>query len=322
MTNSGTGDNGGMAQTGFLANGFHVWDDRPADEVTRIDIDGRTVVAYSYGKGEEVLFCLNGGPGLPCDYLRDPHVPLTEAGYRIVSYDQLGTGASDHPDDPSLWSIERYADEVETVLDTLGLERVHFLGHSWGGWCGIEYAVRHPARIKSMVLANTSADMPHLIGEIEGHRNALGAETVAMMQMFEARQDYDHPAYKAAVTLLDYRHIRRLADAPKPALASKDGFNYPIFLAMQGANEYHYIGNLIGWNRLANLADFTWPTLVFNGQHDALTPACGRRMHEVLPNSQIHVFPNSSHSPFYEEPEAYRALLLDFLGRAAKEGTG
>src|SRR5262249_49549050 len=83
---------------------------------------------YSAGKGGEALFLLNGGPGIPCDYLRDPLLPLVEAGYRVVTYDQLGTGESDKPKDKSLWTIGRYVEEVETVRQTLGLGRIHLLG--------------------------------------------------------------------------------------------------------------------------------------------------------------------------------------------------
>jgi proline iminopeptidase len=302
-----------MAETGIAEDGFVVWTHREPDETVAIDVSGHRVVAYSYGTGEEVLFLLNGGPGLPCDYLRDPHLPLVDHGYRIVVHDQLGTGASDHPDDPSLWTLERYVEEVEAVLAALGLDRVHFLGHSWGGWCGIEYAVRHPGRIRSMILANTAADIPHLMGEIEGLRNALGPQTVAMMQRFEAEGRTDHPAYAAAVDLLDHRHIRRTRARPAPVQRSKDGFNYPIFLAIQGPNEYHYTGSIRSFSRLAEMAAFDWPTLVVGGQHDALTPACARLMHAAVPGSRIRIFPASSHSPFYEEPREYRRTLIDFL---------
>lgn len=311
----------GMAETGRLAEGFVVWDDRPADETIEITLrSGHRVTAYSYGAGPEVLFLLNGGPGLPCDYLRDPHVPLAAEGFRVVTYDQLGTGRSDHPDDASLWTIERYVEEVEDVLTALGLERVHFLGHSWGGWCGIEYALTYPARIASMVLANTCADIPHLMAEIDALRGALGPETVAMMQRFEAEGRYDHPAYDAAVTLLDYRHIRRLPERPLPAARSKAGFNYPIYFAVQGPNEYHYIGSITSWRRLDRLHEFTWPVLIINGRHDVLTPACGMRMKDAMPGAEIAIMANSSHSPFYEEPVVYRRRLLDFLIRQRREG--
>lgn len=305
-----------MAERSVLADGFVVWDDRPADATHEIEVGGgHQVKAYSYGEGDEVLFLLNGGPGLPCNYLRAPLVPLAQHGYRVVVHDQLGTGASDHPDDSSLWTLARYVEEVEAVLDALDLKRVHFLGHSWGGWCGIEYALTYPQRIASMVLSNTAADIPHLMREIDGLRRALGSETVAMLQRFEAIGQYQHPAYQAAIDLLDYRHIRRLPERPKPAADSKAGFNMPIYVAVQGPNEYHYTGSITSWNRIDQLHRFTWPTLVINGQFDVLTPSCGRRMHEVLPNGEIRIFQNSSHSPFYEEPRAYRQTLLDFLGR-------
>ena len=105
---------------------------------------GYKVVTYSFGAGDEVVLCLNGGPGLPCDYLREPHACLADHGYRVVAYDQLGFGAL-----PAgrrrLWTIERYAEEVETVREALGLGRVHLLGQSWGGWLSIEYGVTFPA---------------------------------------------------------------------------------------------------------------------------------------------------------------------------------
>ncbi|MBO0661159.1 proline iminopeptidase-family hydrolase [Jiella sp. MQZ9-1] len=297
-------------------HGFRVWEHRAPDERRVITLDsGHKVVGYSYGAGDEVVFLLNGGPGLPCDYLRDPHLPLTDLGFRVVVHDQLGTGASDRPDDAGLWTMARSVDEVEAVLDSFGLERVHFLGHSWGGWCGIEYALTHPERIGSMVLANTAADIPHLLGEITRLRSALGPETEAMMQRFEAEERYDHPAYRAAVDLLDHRHLRRTAARPDSVQRSKDGFNAPIFMAIQGPNEYCYTGSIRDWNRLADLARFDWPVLIVGGKNDVLTPACAARMHHAIARSQIGIFPNSSHAPFYEEPEAYRAMLVDFFRR-------
>ena len=298
--------------TGRLANGFVVWQDRVPD-ITDVDVGGHRVRVYSYGSGDEVLFLLNGGPGLPCDYLREPHLPLVDHGYRVVVHDQLGTGQSDHPDDPGLWTLARYVDEVEAVLDALHLTRVHFLGHSWGGWCGIDYALKYPDRIASMILADTCADIPHLLGEIDRHRDALGSETVAMMQRHEAEANYDHPAYAAAVELLDFRHFRRMPERPLPGLRSQAGFNHPIFLQIQGPNEYHYTGSIRSFRRLDAIGAFRWPTLIVQGQHDGLPPSCGRLMHDAIPGSQIRIFANSSHSPFYEEPEAYRATLLAFL---------
>jgi proline iminopeptidase len=74
------------------------------------------------------------------------------------------------------------------------------------------------------------------------------------------------------------------------------------------------------WNRVPAMGAITTPCLVVAGRYDELTPACAFLMHDALPDSRIHIFPHSSHMPFYEEPDAYFAVLEAFLDevRAAK----
>lgn len=108
-------------------------DERSLDQTVSVKIDGGyEVVTYHFGKGDEVLLCLNGGPGLPCDYLREPHARLAGQGYRVIAYDQLGCGRSDKPDDTSLWNVPRYVQELEQIVLALDLPKVHLLGHSCG----------------------------------------------------------------------------------------------------------------------------------------------------------------------------------------------
>jgi proline iminopeptidase len=288
---------------------------RPKESKKRVKIGRYRVVTYSYGSGSEVVFLLNGGPGLPCNYLREPLLRLVAEGFRVVTYDQLGCGASDKPKDESLWTIGRYVEEVETVRNALGLGKVHLLGHSWGGWLSIDYALAHAGAIKSLLLSNTCADMPHLVGELNRLRAGLGPETVAMMQRHEAMGSIDHPTYQAAITILNYRHVLRLDHWPKPAMDSLSDWNMDVYGPMQGPNEFLYTGNLKDWNRIPYLHRIKVPTLIMCGQHDEMTPACALRMHLALPRSEVTVFPNSAHMPMYEEPEPYFQRVLAFLNK-------
>ncbi len=283
-------------------------------EVVDVQVDGYKVVTYSYGTGDNVLFLLNGGPGLPCDYLRDPHIPLANEGYRVIAFDQLGCGNSDRPEDSALWCISRYVEEVETVRKALGLEHVHLLGQSWGGWLSIEYALTYPDAIRSLILANTCGDLPHLTTELNRMRDALGSETVAMMLHHEALGTLDHPEYQAAITILNYRHVCRLKEWPRSLLASVEDWNMGPYGTMQGPNEFLYIGNLKDWNRIPDMHQLQMPTLIVTGTHDEIGPACALKMDNVLPNSEVVIFPNSSHVPFYEEPDDYFKALKGFLG--------
>jgi proline iminopeptidase len=307
--------NGADFAPAALSSGVPMWREIEADERTEIDIGGYKVVAYSFGHGDETVLCLNGGPGLPCDYLRDAHSCLIDQGYRVIAFDQLGTGASDRPTDPSLWTITRYVEETEKVRTALGLGKVHLLGHSWGGWLAIEYALTYPDALKSLILEDTAADLPLLARELERLRGALGPETVAMMLAHEADGTLDHPEYQAAITILNYRHVCRLREWPAPINRSLADWNMGPYGTMQGPNEFLYIGNLKDWDRSHDLGRIKVPALITVGQHDEITTVCAAQMKRGLKDAELHVFPNSSHMPFYEEPAAYYPALLSFLAK-------
>jgi proline iminopeptidase len=287
--------------------------ERQPDDSFQVTVHGHEVTVYSFGRGDEVLFCLNGGPGLPCDYVRDSHSLMADHGYRVVIHDQLGTGQSDKPADKSLWTIGRYVEEVEMVRKALGLGRVHLLGQSWGTWLGFEYLLTYPEGAKTFVCANGTGEVPLHLQDLARLRGALGPETVAMMARHEAEGTTDHPEYKAAVTILDYRHVCRLDEWPAPLKRSMAGINMDIYGTMWGPNEFTCIGSLKDWDRLADLHRVTQPVLVVCGMHDELTPDSAARVARALPKAQLKVFKNSAHMPFFEEPEAYQATLKAFL---------
>jgi proline-specific peptidase len=109
-----------------------------------ISVDGYQVWYRRVGHGGIPLLLLHGGPGAGHDYLEPLEALATDR--TVVFYDQLGCGKSDQPDDRSLWRMERFVAEVDTVRRALYLERMHLLGQSWGGWLAIEYLLTHSPR--------------------------------------------------------------------------------------------------------------------------------------------------------------------------------
>ncbi len=92
-----------------------VHEHRP-DETHRVAVQGGEVAVYSFGEGSEVLLCPHGGPGLPCDYVRDGHSIMTERGYRVVAKEYI---AAQDPDDPGVLVLSRFAGAAEQLTEAL-----------------------------------------------------------------------------------------------------------------------------------------------------------------------------------------------------------
>ena len=102
------------------------------------------------------VLLLHGGPGATHEYFEafDSYVPAASIEYYY--YDQLGSAYSDQPDEPDLWELPRFVDELEQVRQALRLDRTSFylLGHSWGGILAMEYALKYQQHLKGLIISN------------------------------------------------------------------------------------------------------------------------------------------------------------------------
>lgn len=286
------------------------------DRVLRIPVEGGRVVAYVYGdSNRETVLCVNGGPGVSSEHMRGPFRRLAEQGFRLIIHDQLGTGASDRPHDPGLWSLRRYVSEVEAVRAELGGGKVHLLGHSWGGWLGIEYAVTHPDKLKSCIFSSTAANMRVHLEELRRLLSAFGTETLEMIDRMEQAGQLDSPLYKAICTLFYARHSSRRAYLA--GIAGQSDVNMQIQEALWGRAEFSATGELAHWDRLEALGRVKAPSLVLVGAHDYLTPKSAGLIQAHLPDARLVLFPDSGHSPYLDEPDAYFATVTGFLKSVA-----
>jgi proline-specific peptidase len=264
--------------------------------------------------GRLPLVVLHGGPGATHQYL-EPLAELAESGRRVIFYDQIGCGNSDHPADAGFYEVGTFIAELAAVRDHLGLERVHVLGQSWGGMLAMEYALTQPAGLASIVVADSPASMPLWVREANRLRAELPPAVEAVLRAHEAAGTTDDPAYVEACDAFYARHVCRLDPRPdcvERAFASlaSDGFVYHV---MNGPSEFHCIGKLREWDITDRLHEIAVPALLLSGAFDEATPAIVGAIHERIPGSEWIVFPESSHMPHVEEPVAFRAAVRGFL---------
>lgn len=279
-----------------------------------IPVTGGRVWYQVVGAGDAVpLLVLHGGPAYPHDYLEALEGLADERP--VVFYDQLGCGKSDRPEDPSLWQIERFVEEVSQVRQALQLDRVHLFGHSWGTMLATDYALTCPPGIASLILAGPILSSTRHLAEVNRLRHQLPAETQNVLDLNEKAGTYSHEEYQAALAVFFRRHFA-LSDTPTESSArAAAGANGAIAQTMWGPSEFDITGNLRGYERTNRLHELKLPVLLTCGRHDVTTPESTSWYQSMLPMSEMVVFEASAHGPHDEERELYLHTVRHFLHR-------
>jgi len=266
------------------------------------------------------LICLHGGPGGTHDYL-EPLEAAASQGRQVVFYDQLGSGNSDQPDDPGLWTVPLFVEELGVVRQALGLDQAHLFGQSWGGMLGMEYALTKPRGLASLIVADSPASMPQWVEEANRLRAALPPEVQQTLLLHESAGTTGEAAYHEAVMVYYRRHLCRLETWPDSVNRSfeKMNKNPQVYHTMNGPSEFHCIGSLKDWNIVDRLKEIRERVLLLSGRFDEATPAIVETIHRGIPGAEWVLFENSSHMPHVEEPEQFINVLNQFLRRAEQQ---
>jgi proline-specific peptidase len=207
---------------------------------------------------------------------------------------------------------------VDAVREALGLDRVHVLGHSWGGMLGMQYASGRPAGLVSLIVESSPASVPVWLEEIQRLRSELPREIETTLRAHEEAGTTDHPDYVAAELEFYKRHLCRVEPWPDwlTECFAVLGANPEVYHSMNGPSEFHVIGTLKDWDITDRLGQIEAPTLVFSGRYDEVTPAITEAAHRAIPGSEYVVLEESSHTAQAEEPERTLELVRDFISRA------
>ncbi len=266
------------------------------------------------GSGSMKVLLLHGGPGFSHEYLEAFESFLPQAGIEMYYYDQLGCNNSDQPEDSSLWTLPRYASEVEEVRSALGLEKFVLYGHSWGGILAIEYALQHPEHLSGLVISNMTAGVKSYLKRTAALKQQLPPATLARLTALEAKEDYDSPEYqKIMMEDLYPKVLCRINPWPEPVSRCFRHVNDKIYNIMQGKSEFLVTGNLKTWERWDRLHEIKVKALTIGAQHDEMDPEDMRKMAGLMQNASYAHCPNGSHLCMWDDQKVYFKQLLEFL---------
>lgn len=264
----------------------------PAEKVGDLNIYYET-----HGKGEPLLLIM--GYGANSRWWK-PQIPVFSQEYQVIAFDNRGVGQSDKPDIP--YTIEMMEEDTVGLLETLGIDAAHVFGVSMGGLIAQEFALRHPDKVISLILACTTP----------GGRNAVMLNEEAMTFVFdqERRQKLtlEEQAREWPPLLFTQEFIDKNAELMDRFIASI--LKYPT-----PAHGYQRQGEaMMRFNAYDRLPEIKAPTLVMAGTADRIIPVENSRIiASRIPGAELVIFENMGHGFLGEAVEEANKAVLDFL---------
>jgi 3-oxoadipate enol-lactonase len=224
-----------------------------------------------------------------------PQVPALARRFKVVSFDTRGHGGSDAPAGP--YSLDMLADDALGLCDALGIDRAHWVGLSMGGMIVQTFALAHPDRVASLVLADTTSRYPPDVWPQWQQRIAIAESQGLELLVAPTLERWFTAPFRAA-------HPERVA---------------PIAAAIRATPVAGYVGCSHAIPKMDvtdRLGMLHCPALVIVGASDPGTPiAMARAIHEHLTGSELVIIPDAAHLSNVEQPEAFNRALESFYAR-------
>lgn len=284
-----------------------------------IDVQGGRVFAAITDTGAAgiPLVALHGGPGFPSYYLE---TLLALADERpVILFDQLGCGRSDRPEDESLWTIERFADELAAVLDDFGFPAYHLYGHSWGTMLATRYATRHGAgRIASIVMSSPALQIDWWEADCQALVETLPDAHRDVIRRANETGDFELPGYEDAHAAFYGRFVCKRAMSTEHFQRTVREAGMAVYMKIQGPNEFTVVGDMKGWDFRPELARLDVPVLYLTGAEDEARPNTVAAFASATPGARMVVIPDAAHLTMLDAAEASNEAIADFLRKVER----
>lgn len=278
-----------------------------------IDVPGGPVWYKVTGTGTGIpVLALHGGPGsTSCGFALLEPLGDQRA---IVRYDQLGTGRSGRPDDVSLWTVERYVEELHVLRQKLGLRQIHLLGHSWGASLAAAYVLEKGTDgIASVIFSSPLLSTPLWVADANIQRSQLPADVQQTLTEHEQAGTTDSEEYEAASEVYYERHMYA-GERPQPLVECKGApWSQFVYEYMWGPQEFHATGTLVDFDVTDRLHEIDVPVLFMTGEFDEARPETVAGFQKLIPGSHFTVIADAGHATLAKKPEEYRTILENFL---------
>lgn len=268
------------------------------------------------------VLLLHGGPAMTHEYMECFESFFPREGFEMIEYDQLGSYYSDQPTDSSLWTTERFVEEVEQVRKALGLNKDNFylLGNSWGGILGMEYALKYQDNLKGLIICNMMASAPDYGAYNLVLQKQMNKTVVDSINLLQQQGKTNDPRFMALLEGYYNEHLCRLDPDPDPLVRSFKHVNGVIYTMMQGPSEFGISGRLVNWDIKARLKEIKVPTLTVGAKFDTMDPEHMKWMSTQVQQGRYLYCPEGSHLAMWDDQKHFYPGVIQFI-KDVDEGT-
>jgi pimeloyl-ACP methyl ester carboxylesterase/DNA-binding winged helix-turn-helix (wHTH) protein len=264
--------------------------------------DGVQIAYATSGAGPPLVKAANWLTNLDLEWespIWSHWIDALSARHRLVRYDERGCGLSDW--DVKAFDLDTWVEDLELVVDSVGLERFPLIGLSQGGAVAIAYAVRHPERVSRLVLVGAYAR-----GRLARARTAEERDDAALdLQIGRTAWRRDDPAF---------RQVFAAQFFPGEGRATWDAFNALQRATTSTENVVQFLDTFANIDVADQATQVQCPTLVLHARDDHRVPtAQARELARLIPDSSLRLLDSANHILTAEEPAW--PVLLDELDR-------
>lgn len=273
-------------------------------------INGTELFVKTMGEGETILV-VHGGPGFGHSYFL-PQMAELATDHRLVFYDQRASGRSSADLEPDEITLDRFIGDIEGLREFLRVERMHLMGHSFGGMLAMQYAVRHSDRLHSLMLINSTAASSEYMGRVN--------QRLMERLSDEARQRQAELAASESLrrgdpeTILQFMKILLSANFHDPDKVEQLNLSFPADYRARSERLQALAGDIREFDIYARLGEIRCPVLIVSGDSEVLPEEATRRIRDSIPGSQWRVLTDCGHFPFVECNDEFQSTLREFLG--------
>jgi proline iminopeptidase len=283
-------------------------------------INGAQLYCKTMGKGSPILF-VHGGPGLNHAYFLPFVKPLAKQ-HKLIFYDQRSSGKSAIPADHTAVTFEKFVEDIEGVRAAFKAEKVNLLAHSFGAKLAVNYALKYPERLQSLIFVNPVALSHEFDSLMEIAQKTIMTPTFKTARMDIMKSDAykrgDKSAYEALFKLSFQASFYDTSKTKLLNLAIQDSF-----LQAQKSLQYGLSIDINNYDRnyYPLLISLKAPVLIVHGEADLVPKEAAVRLKTSFENAELHFIVPAGHFPFVEQQAGFLKIVRIFLERNAKKSS-